>query len=107
MAIISIAGLDKAEVLARLFNAAAEHNPDMRQARRAVDPRARLIMPIHLARELIDSGMLQFDYLSAIPLKLDLRGEEFDDELYDRDNGKGLAKRVIDTIRRRNKAPFN
>ncbi len=107
MAIISIAGLDKAEVLARLFNAAAEHNPEMKEARKLMGSRSRLFLPIALARELIAGGDLMFDYLNTIPLKLDLSGDTFDSSIFDRDNGEGLAERVIAAMRLSTKAPLN
>jgi len=39
-----------------------------------------------------------FDYLKGRVMKVDLSGDELDPWLYDRDNGHGAAKRVIDSL---------
>lgn len=42
--------------------------------------------------------ILYFDYVSGRPIKVNLSGDEFDSWLYDRDAGKGAAKKIIDSI---------
>lgn len=41
----------------------------------------------------------KFDYLNGKVLKVDLSGNEFDERLYDRDNGAGAAQKAIDELR--------
>ena len=41
-----------------------------------------------------------FDYLKGRVMKVDLSSDDsFEEWLYDRDNGKGAAQRVIDSLR--------
>lgn len=40
-----------------------------------------------------------FDYLNGKVMKVDLSGCEFNERLYDRDNGAGAAQRAIDKLR--------
>lgn len=42
---------------------------------------------------------IYFDYLNGRVLKVDIGGDEFDERLYDRDNGEGAAQRAIDALR--------
>lgn len=41
-----------------------------------------------------------FDYLKGRVMKSDLSGDDFDPQLYDRDNGDGAAARVIEELRK-------
>ena len=45
-------------------------------------------------RELLKHGTY-FDYLYGRVLKVDLSGDEFDERLYERDNGRDSAARAI------------
>lgn len=90
---ISLEGLDKAEVLAALYNAARPQGMGFLQ----YDP-----MPMRReeARKLLDSGATYFDYLKGRVMKVDLSGQELRPGLYDRDNGAGAAGRAIESLGR-------
>lgn len=95
--IIDISGLDRAAVLAALFNASAPSGLGFLQA--ANGPQ---IMTVEDARSIIEkqNGDMYFDYVLGRPLKADLRRDEFYPGSFDRDNGgEGTAKRVIDHLR--------
>jgi hypothetical protein len=88
---ISIKGLDKAEVLAGLYNNARaqgmgflHYTPEDMTTKEAKK----------LLKE-CDS----FDYVQGRVMKIRLNGDEFDEYLYDRDNGSGAAARVVNKIR--------
>jgi hypothetical protein len=111
---INIAGLDKAEILAVLFNnsqplgmgflqALVQGNHDM-----TVEEARSLINREQLAdndfgfntRQGSDGKQYGFDYVRGRPMKINLEGDEFDPWGYDRDNGgDGTAKRLIDSLR--------
>lgn len=87
---ISLKGLDKAEVLAALYNASRpqglgfiQYNPEL--------------MTADEARELL-SQRTYFDYLKGRVMKVDLSGDELDPWGYDRDNGRGAAQEAISAI---------
>lgn len=98
---VSIKGLDKAAVLAALYNGSAPVGLGFLQSRPGP-------MTVEEARAFIPAGddrsrmfpelqkeHLYFDYLLGRPLKVDLSGDEFDPRLYDRDNGQGRAERIV------------
>ncbi len=88
---ISIKGLNKAKVLAALYNASKPLGLGILQ----YDPKD---MSEKEAAELL-KGQFYFDYLKGRVMKVDLSSdEEFDEGLYDRDNGIGAAKEAIDGI---------
>jgi len=103
---IDITGLDKAAVLATLFNASAPAGMGFLQAGNG--PK---VMTIDDARQIIGNGddpdyggfhagSLYYDYLFGRPLKLDLSGDTFNPWGFDRDNGgDGTAKLLIDALR--------
>lgn len=91
MATISLSGLDKAEVLAALYNAAKpqglgflHYNPSP--------------MTVEEARQHL-AGSTYFDYLQGRVMKVNLSGDELESRSYDRDNGEGTAERVINALR--------
>jgi hypothetical protein len=98
---ISINGLDKAEVLAALYN----NSRPLGLGILRYDPRP---MTIQEARELItdssqqDNGSfslpLYFDYIKGRVMKVNLSGNELDTWGYDRDNGEGAAQSAIDRL---------
>lgn len=102
--VISIKGLDKAEVLAALYNAASPQRLGFLQ----FDPKP---MTREEAREIIDSQtycykdykgehrFLAFDYLKGRLMKVNLEYDTLNPIGYDRGNGKGVAKRVIEELR--------
>lgn len=102
MSNIDISGLDKAAVLATLFNASAPAGMGFLQA--ANGP---TVMSIEDAQKVINgftspefADNLYFDYLFGRPLKINLSGDSFDPWGFDRDNGgNGTAARLIDELR--------
>jgi hypothetical protein len=91
MSNISIRGLDKAAVLAALYNAAQAQGMGFMH----YDPKP---MTTDEAK-IILKQTTRFDYLKGRVMKLDLGGDEFSPSLYDRDNGQGAAQKVIDTLK--------
>ncbi len=88
---ISIVDLDKAEVLAALFNGARAQGAGFIHY-------SNVPMTALEARSLIEKNT-RFDYVQGRVLKVNLSGDSFDPWLYDRDNGMGAAKLVIDLLR--------
>jgi len=88
---INIKNLDKAEVLKVLYDNSKPQGmgflhftPDE--------------ISIEEAKSLLTQGTY-FDYLKGRVMKIDLSSDdEFDPRLYDRDNGEGFAKKVIDRL---------
>ncbi len=88
---VSIVDLDKAEVLAALFNGARTQGAGFIHY-------SPVTMPAAEARSLIES-YTYFDYLQGRVMKVDLSGDSFDPWGYDRDNGQGAAERTINALR--------
>ena len=91
---ISIAGLDKAAVLAALYNASRQQGLGL------LDPQGWVAMTRQQAQDILDEaakncGRYRFDYLRGRVLKVNLDGDELNPTLYDRDNGPGAAAAVI------------
>jgi len=86
---ISLDGKNKAEVLAKLYNASKPLGRGMLQ----YDPTP---MTTEEAEELLKK-FTYFDYLKGRVMKVDLSGLAFDPWLYDRDNGQGAAERAINS----------
>lgn len=91
METISLEGLDKAEVLAALYNASHPQGLGFLH----YDPTP---MTIEKAREYLAQSTY-FDYLEGRVMKIDLSGDELNPWAYDRDNGAGAAEAVILTLR--------
>ena len=102
---VDISGLDKAAVLAVLFNASAPRGMGFLQAQFGPST-----MTVEDARQIIDSGgspgpgfphgNLSYDYLFGRPLKVNLEGDEFSPRGFDRDNGgTGTAQRLVKELR--------
>ena len=103
---ISIKGLDKAAVLAALYNHSKGQGMGFLQAVLGA-------MTVEQAREHLGIGddqtkmfptnprgnRMYFDYLQGRVLKVDLSGDEFEERLYDRDVGTGAAQHAIDSVR--------
>ena len=102
--IVDISGLDKAAVLAALFNASAPQGSGFLQA--GFGPQ---VMSLEDAQQMIKKypytlgttdQELDYDYVDGRPLKVKLDGDEFDSWGFDRDNGgPGSAQKVIDRLR--------
>lgn len=95
---ISIAGLDKAKVLAALYNRAKPQG--LGHLHYTPEPmtveEARVLLTEHAGDD--DRGAY-FDYLIGRVMKVRIGGDELDPRLYDRDNGAGAAAAAIDAIR--------
>jgi hypothetical protein len=86
---MKIEGLNKAEVLATLYNNAKVQGMGFLQA----DNKQ---MTTEEAKTILDeSDDKYFDYLKGRVMKIRIAGDEIDTRLYNRDNGDGAAERVI------------
>lgn len=88
---IDISKLDKAEVLASLYNRSKVQGMG---CFRAVDG----CMTKEQAQKLLDNGQTYFDYIHGKIMKVDLSGNELETYLYDRDNGEGAANMAINHL---------
>lgn len=106
---ISIAGLDKAELLAAFFNASRPMGMGVLQA--VYGP---TVMTREDALRIFDEGTtdyphmpningpntnLYFDYVYGRPLKINLKEDTMSTALFDRDNGEGRGQEVINSVR--------
>lgn len=89
---ISLKKLDKAAVLAALYNASKPQGMGFLQ----YDPTP---MTTEVAQELLDTTPGQrFDYLKGRVMKISLSGDELHTGGYNRDNGDNAAENVIATL---------
>ena len=87
---MNIKELDKAEVLAALYNASRQ------QGMGFMNSRGGSQMTVEQARKEIEANpSLYFDYLHGRVMKIRLKDDEMDERLYDRDNGQGAAQRAL------------
>lgn len=100
MATIDLAGLDKAVVLTALYNAAKP----LFMGFMKFDPTP---MSMKEARELLNGGHTDFDYLKGRVIKIDLSTDQLKIDFYDKDNGQNAAQQVIDSLRGTNNDPNN
>lgn len=93
---VSIAGLDKADVLAALYNAAKAQGLGLLHydARPMSHDEAAAILGRMSADEMC------FEYLQGRVMKVDISGDAIDPWGYDRDNGMGACAAAIDRLRR-------
>ncbi len=94
METIDLKGLDKAAVLAALYNASKAQGMGWIH----FTPET---MTVSEAREILDEYLKNnwtFDYLKGRVMKVDLSKDDLSFQLYDRDNGAGAAQRAIDGI---------
>lgn len=89
---INIKGLDKAEVLAALFNGSTQ------QGMGVLDERGASDMTVDQAREILKTQS-DFDYLRGRVMKIDISGDKIDPRLYDRDRGQGAVEEIINSLR--------
>lgn len=92
---INLDDLDKAEVLAVLYN----NSKPLGLGFMRYDPKP---MTREEAQALLDGGQTYFDYLNGRVMKIDLSGSDLNPWLYDRDNGLGAAERAISALRSTN-----
>jgi len=88
---ISLKGLDKAEVLAVLYNASRPQGMGFMH----YDSKP---MTKEEASALLEKTTY-FDYLKGRVMKVELKGDELDPWGYDRDNGQGAAERAISVLK--------
>ncbi len=89
---IDIKGLDKAKVLKALYDGSHIQGMGFLQA----VPEGTVT--VQRCRELLKRSTY-FDYLYGRVLKVDLSKDEFDERLYDRDNGTGAAARAVASLK--------
>jgi hypothetical protein len=89
---INISGLDKAEVLAALWNNSKS------QGLSYMGLNGQIKMSKDDAIPFLSRNDKYFDYLNGRVLKIDLSEDEIDPRLYDRDNGQGAALKAIESI---------
>jgi len=85
---IDLQGKNKAEVLAKLYNASKPQGMGLLH----YDSKK---MTTEQAQAILDTGQKCFDYLKGRVMKIDLSDDELDIRLYDRDNGQGAAARAL------------
>ena len=91
MGIISIKGIDKAEVLAKLYNASKPQGLGFMH----YDPEE---MRAEEAQAILNENPGYIGYLRGRVMKVDLSGDEFITHLYNRDNGHNAAERALGLV---------
>lgn len=93
---MDIKGIDKAELLAALYNASWQQGLGFLHSRgTAKMTKEQAQVEISLC---LDD--LYFDYLHGRPLKIDLNGDTLETRLYNRDNGgEGAAEEIVYNLR--------
>lgn len=91
MSTIDLTGLDKAAVLAALYNTARPQGMGFIH----YDPTP---MTVEEAEKLLHQ-ITDFDYLKGRVMKVDLSGYTLNSQWFDRDNGEGTAKAAINSLR--------
>lgn len=89
---MNIAGLDKAEVLAALYNGSRQQGMGFLHKRGGEE------MTVEQAQVELKNETY-FDYLYGRVMKIDLCGDEVNTGLYNRDNGQGAAEAIINALR--------
>ncbi|MET7477953.1 hypothetical protein ABZT17_26800 [Streptomyces sp. NPDC005648] len=95
MSTVNVSGLDKAAVLAALFNASQPLGLGF------LNPASAQPMTAQRAAEVLAEAGDDpyFDYLQGRVMKLRLNDDEIDPRLYDRDNGEGACAAAIKALR--------
>lgn len=89
---ISIADLDKAALLAALYNGSKPQGFGFLQF-------SDESMSVEEAQSILNKGQTYFDYLQGRVMKIDLSGDEVDPWGYDRDNGAGAVQQIVSELR--------
>ena len=89
---MNIANLNKAAVLAALYNGSRQQGMGFMHARGDEG------MTVEQAQAEIDAQGTYFDYLHGRVLKIDLSTDDLYTGLYNRDNGQGAAERIIESL---------
>jgi len=88
---IDISNMYKDEVLAALYNASQPQGMGMLH----YDPKPMTTAEACAILDDMPVGRKRFDYLKGRIMKVDLSGDSFNPNLYDRDNGQGAAARAL------------
>jgi hypothetical protein len=96
MSNINIKGLEKAKILAALYNTAKLVIPS------ATKPG---IMTEEEAQKIIDAGKTRIEYIYGRIMKIDITGDDIDPWGYDRDNGEGAVAKIVQEVRDGKHAP--
>jgi hypothetical protein len=88
---MDITGIDKAKILAALYNGSRQQGMGFMNQRGASG------MTEEEAREELKLKD-HFDYLHGRVMKISLKGDELRTDLYNRDNGDGAAERIIEGL---------
>jgi hypothetical protein len=85
---MDISNLNKAEVLATLYNNSRSLGMGVQQFKPGE-------MAVDEAQALLDEGQTRFDYLHGRVMKVNLKGDELRTHLYNRDNGPDAAEQAL------------
>ncbi len=100
---IDIKGLDKAAVLAALYNGAHPMGMGFMhfdpKPWTTEDAQREMVLGDDRVRMFGGKPSFYFDYLKGRIMKVNIGGDQFDEALYDRDNGHGAAERAIAALR--------
>lgn len=91
---IDITGIDKATLVAALFNNSKPLGLGFFSAKNNSE------MTKESAQKYLDKGQTYFDYLEGRVMKIDVSGNQMDPQMYDRDNGNGAANKVVEGIKK-------
>lgn len=112
---IDVSDIDRAELLAELYNRAQPMGMGFLQARSGemtVEEAQKLLdgesaetdYGGFLARDRAPGKPARFDYLYGRPMKVEINGKTLRTWLYDRDHGQGAAEQAIAAVRERHAA---
>lgn len=90
---IDITGIDKATLVAELFN----NSKPLGMGFFASGSKSP--MTKEKAQQYLDRGQTYFDYLEGRVMKVDVSENTLSPEMYDRDNGAGAANKVVEAIK--------
>ena len=102
---IDITGVDKALLLAGLFNSSKSPGMGFFSKGANTEMTAEAAQN-HINNQERTTGKLKFDYLDGRYMKVDISGDELDPSQYDSVNGAGATRRVVDSIKANKKVPF-
>jgi hypothetical protein len=88
---MNIKGLNKAAVLAALYNGSKVQGLGFLNATGKAMTEAEA--------EVLLKEETYFDYLHGKVMKIDLSGDELRTDLYNRDNGPGAAEKIIESLK--------
>lgn len=98
---VNTKGLNKAEVLSVLFNNSKVQGFNAQMVEMGIMEKPKN-MTKEEAQSILDrmGKKKYFDYLNGKVMKIDLTSDdEFEEWMYDRDNGKGSAEKAINSLR--------